>query len=77
MQIAQETGARQYIRDGHFLLYELLVQSGKQDRAFSHLQKYTALKDTIDKDLSAQQLAFYKIKSEKEKDQSRINSLKR
>jgi len=39
------------------------------------LQKYMALKDTIDKDLSAQKLAFYKIRSEKEKDQSRINLL--
>ncbi len=75
LQIAQETEARQYIRDGHFLLYELFVQSGIQDSSLIHLQKYTALKDTIDKDLSAQKLAFYKIRSEKEKDQSRINLL--
>jgi len=75
LQSAQETGARQYIRDAHFLLYELFVQSGKQGASFSHLQKYMALKDTIDKDLSAQKLAFYKIRSEKEKDQSRINLL--
>lgn len=75
LQEAEETGARQYIRDGHFLLYELFVQSGKQDSSFSHLQKYAVLKDTIDKDLSAQKLAFYKIRSEKEKDQSRINLL--
>ncbi len=75
LQTAQETGARQYIRDGHFLLYKLFVHSGKQDSSLSHLEKYTALKDTIDKDLSAQKLAFYKIRSEKEKDQSRINLL--
>jgi len=75
LQKARETGARQYIRDGHFLLYELFVQSGKQDSSFSHLQKYTALKDTIDKDLSAQKLAFYRIRNQKEKDQSRINLL--
>ncbi len=75
LQKAQETEARQYIRDGHFLLYELFIKSGQQDSSFSHLQKYTVLKDTIDKDLSAQKLAFYKIRSEKEKDQSRINLL--
>lgn len=75
LQHAEETGARQYIRDGHFLLYELFVQWGRGDSSFIHLQKYTALKDTIDKDLSDQKLAFYKIRSEKEKDQSRINSL--
>jgi hypothetical protein len=76
LQIAQQTGARQYIRDAHFLLYQLMLQSGKKDSAFFHLQQYTLIRDTIDKDLSAQKLAFYKIKSEKEKDLYSINLLK-
>ena len=75
LEDAEETGARQYMRDGHFLLYKLFIQRGRGDSSFIHLQKYTALKDTIDKDLSAQKLAFYKIRAEKEKDQSKINSL--
>lgn len=72
---AAKTGARQNTRDGHFILYQLFAQTGNRDSAFRHLQKYTMLKDTIDKDLSAQKLAFYKIRSEKEKDQARIDVL--
>jgi hypothetical protein len=37
--------------------------------------KYIILKDSIDLDLSSQKLAFYKIKSEREQAQSRINIL--
>jgi len=76
LQIAVQTGTRQYIRDAHFLLYQLLVQPGKQDSAFFHLQQYTLIKDSLDKDLSAGKLAFYKIKSEKERDLYSINLLK-
>ncbi|HYH16822.1 MAG TPA: hypothetical protein VD794_16435, partial [Flavisolibacter sp.] len=74
LQLAYRSGARQYIRDGHLLLYQLLVTTSQQI-AFIHLQKYTTLKDTLDKDLSVQQLAFYKISAEKEKAQNRINLL--
>ncbi|WP_160290243.1 tetratricopeptide repeat-containing sensor histidine kinase [Flavihumibacter solisilvae] len=75
LQTSELTGARQHSRDGHFLLYQLFSQTGKKYSALSHLQKYTVLKETIDKDLSAQKLAFYKIKAEKEKDQARIDLL--
>jgi tetratricopeptide (TPR) repeat protein len=75
LQTAAKTGARQNTRDGHFILYQLFALAGNQDSAFKHLQNYTTLKDAIDKDLSAQKLAFYKIKSEKEKDQARIDLL--
>jgi tetratricopeptide (TPR) repeat protein len=75
LKTAAKTGARQNTRDGHYMLYQLFAESGNRDSAFKHLQKYTTLKDIIDKDLSAQKLAFYKIKSEKEKDQGRINLL--
>ena len=75
LHTSEKTGARQHTRDAHFMLYQLFVQSGNKDSAFSHLQKYTVLKDAIDKDLSAQKLAFYKIRAEKEKDQARIDLL--
>jgi tetratricopeptide (TPR) repeat protein len=75
LQTSEKTGARHNTRDGHFILYQLFAQLGNKDSAFSHLQKYTILKDTIDKDLSAQKLAFYKIRAEKEKDQARIDLL--
>ena len=75
LQIANETGARQYSRDAHFLLYELFEQVQNQDSAYRHLQQYTVLKDSVDLDLSAQKLAFYKRKSEREQAQSKINTL--
>lgn len=74
-QIANETGAKQMIRDAHFLLYQIFAHLQKTDSAFVHLQKYTTIKDSIDRDLSQQKLAFYLIKSEREQAQSRINLL--
>ncbi|CAN5421653.1 hypothetical protein BH20BAC1_BH20BAC1_07550 [soil metagenome] len=76
LKTATETGARQYARDAHLVLYQLFVLLNKQSAAFSHLKEYTWLKDTIDRDLSAQHLAYYKIRSEKEKDQFSVNLLK-
>ncbi len=75
LQIANETGARQYSRDAHFLHSELFEHLQKQDSAYSHLRQYTVLKDSIDLNLSAQKLAFYKTKSEREQAQSRFNIL--
>ena len=73
-QMANETGARQYIRDAHLLLYQLFEQMQKKDSAYAHLQQYTILKDSIDLDLAAQKLLLYKVRSEKElKAQTRIN----
>ena len=75
LQVANETGARQYIRDAHLQLYQLFVDIQKENSAFRHLQLYTILRDSIDVDLSAQKLAFYKIQSEREKAQLSINLL--
>lgn len=75
LHTSEQTEARQHTRDGHFMLYQLFAKSGSMDSAFYHLEKYTILKDTLDKDLSAQKLAFYKIRTEKGKDQARIDLL--
>ena len=73
--MASETGARQFIRDADFLLYELFDILHIKDSAYFHLKQYTTIKDSIDLDLSAQKLAVYKINSEREQAQSRINTL--
>src|SRR5205085_116992 len=75
LQIAKKTGARQYKRDAHFLLYQLFDYYNSRESAYYHIRQYTILKDSIDKDMSAQKLAFYKIKSERENSQSKINTL--
>ena len=76
LQMAYETGARQYSRDCHLLLYDLFEQFKMPDSAYIHLRQYTLLKDSIDRDVSAQRLLMYKIKSEKElKAQSKIYAI--
>ena len=75
LQLAQETGARQYIRDAHFLLYQLFDFLKNRDSAYLHVKKYIAIKDSIELDLTAQKLDFFKTKAEREKTQSSINVL--
>jgi hypothetical protein len=67
LQTAIGFGARSFIRDAHFLLYQLFENRHETDSAYAHLQHYTRVRDTIDRDLTAQKLAFYRIKSEREK----------
>ena len=74
LRLAKEKEARQYIKDAHFLLFQLFDPDNK-DSAYFHLQQYIVLKDSIDKDLSAQKLAFYKTKDEREKALSGISLL--
>jgi len=75
LQLADQTGALQYSSDAHLLLYKLFDQMPIKDSAYRHLQQYTVLKDSIDLNISAQKLAVYQIKSERERAQSRINTL--
>ncbi len=75
LQTAQETGARQSIRDAHFLLYELFEALGQYSKALIHLHSYMVVKDSIDKDLSVQKLSFYKTQTERAKAQSSIAML--
>src|SRR5687768_279163 len=67
LRIASETGARQYIRDAHFMLYKLFDIQQKNDSAYYHLRLYTALKETIDADQAEQKLAFFRSEIETEK----------
>ena len=75
LNMAHETGARQYLPEAHFLLYRIFEDLHQKDSAYAHLQKYTVTKEVIDKDLSAHKLAFYKNKSEREQAQSSIDLL--
>ncbi|MDQ6763712.1 MAG: histidine kinase [Bacteroidota bacterium] len=75
LQMADKTGARQFARDAHFVLYKAFNHLQKRDSAYVHLEKYTFLKDSVDMDLSYQKLAFNKTKSEREQTESRINVL--
>ncbi|MBA4054944.1 MAG: hypothetical protein C0490_09550 [Marivirga sp.] len=75
LHVASETGARQYVRDAHHLLYKLFdVQQGN-DSAYHHLRLYNALKETIDADQAEQKLAFFRSEIETEKAQAGIERL--
>ena len=71
LRIASETGARQYVRDAHAMLYKLFDVQQKNDSAYHHLRLYTALKETIDADQAEQKLAFFRSEIETEKAQGR------
>lgn len=72
---AEATGARQYSRDAHYLLFELFDHQKNKDSAFEHLKAYTSLKNSMDIDISARKLAFYKTAHEREQAQLRIDVL--
>ena len=75
LRVASETGARQYIRDAHVMLYKLFDVQQKKDSAYHHLQLYIALKETIDADQAEQKLAFFRSEIETEKAQAGIARL--
>ncbi len=74
---AKYTGARQYIRDAHHLLFKLFDLQQKNDSAYHHLRLYTALKETIDADQAEQKLAFFRSEIEAEKAKAGIDRLKK
>ena len=77
LRMASETGARQYIRDAHVMLYKLFDVQQKNDSAYHHLRLYTALKETIDADQAEQKLAFFRSEIETEKAQAGIDRLQK
>lgn len=75
LRIASETGARQYVRDAHFMLYRFFDAQRKNDSAYHHLRLYMALKETIDADQAEQKLAIFRSEIETEKAQAGIARL--
>jgi tetratricopeptide (TPR) repeat protein len=74
---AEQTGAKQYERDAHYLLFELYASLQQSDSAFAHLRNYTSLNNAIAIDMSARKLGFYKASAQLEQAQSNIDLLNR
>jgi len=72
---AEQTGARQYARDAHYLLYELFAALHLNDSAYTHLRAYTTLNNAIDIDMSARKLAFFKASAQLEQAGLKIDLL--
>ena len=75
--LAEEAGARQYVRDAHYLLYQLFDGSRNKESAYEHLliSFLPSLSDAIDMDFSARKLQFYKTSHEREQSQLKIDLL--
>jgi tetratricopeptide (TPR) repeat protein len=74
---AEQTGARQYERDAHYLLYQLFAFNGSSDSAYRHLEEYTTLNNSLGIDLSARKLAFFKSSAQLEQAGLKIALLNR
>jgi len=74
---AKQTGARQYEREAHYLLYQLFAQMYINDSAYIHLQMFTLLNDAIGIHVSARKLALYKTINEREQAKLKIDLLNR
>jgi tetratricopeptide (TPR) repeat protein len=72
---AEQTGAKQYARDAHYLLFELYSTLHHSDSAFTHLRNYTSLNNAIAMDMSARKLGFYKASAQLEQAQGNIDLL--
>ncbi|QDK79869.1 tetratricopeptide repeat protein [Spirosoma sp. KCTC 42546] len=72
---AEESGAKQYMRDAHYLLFQLFEDLNQENRAYLHLKRYTTLNNEIGIDLSVRKLAFYKTSYEREQAQLKITLL--
>jgi len=74
---AEQTGARQYARDAHYLLYELFGSLHNTDSAYTHLRDYTSLNNAIGIEISARNLAFFKASAQLEQAGLKIDLLNR
>ena len=72
---SQESGARQYVRDARYLLFQLSDAIGDKASAYVHLKEYTILNNTIDIDVSARKLAFFNALNEREQARLKIDLL--
>ncbi|HEX6226207.1 MAG TPA: histidine kinase, partial [Chryseolinea sp.] len=77
LDVARRTGARQYIRDAHGMLYKLFDISQQNDSAYHHLKLYTDLNEIIDDDQTEQKLAFFRSEIQSQKAQAGIDRLRK
>jgi tetratricopeptide (TPR) repeat protein len=69
LHLAKETGAKQFIRDGTGLLWNIYDQLQRTDSAYFYYKQYTLMKDSLLNVRYVRQLSLFKQKSENEKEQ--------
>ena len=75
LNVATQTGARQYVRDAHYLLYEIMTTLHRNNVAYDHLKKYLGLKEILDQELMSKNIYLLEASAELNKAQSRIDLL--
>ena len=75
--IAQQTGARPFLRDAFQLYWQLYHQQGKTEKAYHYHLKFIALKDSILSDEYRRNLAVSEMKWQDERQETKINMLQK
>ncbi|MEJ1240575.1 histidine kinase [Chryseolinea sp. T2] len=77
LMVATKSGALQYERDAHYLLFEIFDGLHNTDSAYRHLNAYTTLNKAIDIDVSARKLGFFRASGQLEQAKLEIDLLNR
>ncbi|MBC7935873.1 MAG: histidine kinase [Rhizobacter sp.] len=76
-KIAQQTGARPFLRDAYKLYWEIYDRMGRTDSAYKYNLKYIALKDSILSDEYRRNIALSQMKSQDEQQKTKISLLQK
>ena len=76
-EIAQETGARPFLRDAYELYWQLYDRQGKTDSAYKYNLKYIVIKDSILSDEFRRNLAVSEMRSQDEQQKIKISLLQK
>lgn len=74
---ASRNGARQYVLEANYQLYQIEQSRGNYNRAYAHLKEYTNLNKVIGITQSARKLAFFKASAQLAQAKLKIDILNR
>ncbi|WPU92231.1 histidine kinase [Mucilaginibacter sabulilitoris] len=74
---ASQSGARQYVLEANYLLYQIEESRGNYKSAYAHLKEYTSLNKVIGITQSARKLAFFKASAQLAQAKLKIDLLNR
>lgn len=77
LKIAQETGARPYLRDAYELYWKIYDHGKQTDSAYFYNLKYTSLKDSILSDEYRRNIALSEMKTHDEEQKTKIGLLEK
>ncbi|MEP7377689.1 MAG: histidine kinase [Chitinophagaceae bacterium] len=76
-EMAQQTGARPYLRDAYELYWKMYDRQGQTDSAYKYNLKYTAIKDSILSDEYRRNIALSEMRLRDEQQKTKISLLQK